>query len=74
MQVAALGSAEKVAELQGKLKAAGIHSFTHKVNDRSRAKRIQVKVGPFSKEEADKARAKLVKIGLAGSIVKPDGK
>ena len=73
VQVAALGSAEKVAELQGKLKAAGIHSFTHKVSTSS-GERIQVKVGPFSKEEADKARAKLDKVGLTGSIVKPDGK
>jgi DedD protein len=73
VQVAALGSADKVAELQEKLKAAGIHSFTHKVKTGS-GEAIQVKVGPFSKEEADKARAKLVKIGLAGSIVKPSGK
>ena len=73
VQVAALGSAEKVAELQGKLKAAGIRSFTHKVTTAS-GERIQVKVGPFSKEEADKTRAKLDKAGLAGSIVKPDGK
>ncbi|HEU4374955.1 MAG TPA: SPOR domain-containing protein [Telluria sp.] len=73
VQVAALGSAEKVAELQGKLKAAGIRSFTHKVTTAS-GERIQVKVGPFSKEEADKTRAKLDKVGLAGSIVKPDGK
>ncbi|MDQ2989000.1 MAG: SPOR domain-containing protein, partial [Pseudomonadota bacterium] len=73
VQVAALGSAEKVAELQGKLKAAGIHSFTHKVSTGS-GEAIQVKVGPFSKDEADKARAKLVKIGLTGSIVKPSGK
>lgn len=73
VQVAALGSAEKVAELQGKLKAAGIRSFTHKVTT-SAGERIQVKVGPFSKEEADKTRAKLDKAGLAGSIVKSDGK
>jgi DedD protein len=73
VQVAALGSADKVAELQGKLKAAGIRSFTHKVNTAS-GERIQVKVGPFSKEEADKMRAKLDKVGLAGSMVKPDGK
>lgn len=73
VQVAALGSADKVAELQGKLKAAGIRSFTHKVNTAS-GERIQVKVGPFSKEEADKMRAKLDKVGLSGGMVKPDGK
>ncbi len=73
VQVAALGTAEKVAELQGKLKAAGIRSFTHKVSTAG-GERIQVKVGPFSREEADRMRAKLDKAGLPGSIVKPDGK
>ena len=73
VQVAALGSADKVAELQDKLKEAGIRSFTHKVPTAS-GERIQVKVGPFSREEADKMRAKLDKVGLSGSMVKPDGK
>jgi DedD protein len=73
VQVAALASQEKVAELQDKLKEAGIRSFTHKVPTAS-GERIQVKVGPFSKEEADKMRARLDKVGLAGSMVKPDGK
>jgi DedD protein len=73
VQVAALGSQDKVAELQGKLKAAGIRSFTHKVTTAS-GERIQVKVGPFSKEEADRMRARLDKVGLSGSLVKPDGK
>lgn len=73
VQVAALGSADKVAELQDKLKEAGIRSFTHKVPTPS-GERIQVKVGPFSREEADKMRARLDKVGLGGSMVKPDGK
>jgi DedD protein len=73
VQVAALASQEKVAELQDKLKEAGIRSFTHKVPTAS-GDRIQVKVGPFSKEEADKMRARLDKVGLAGSMVRPDGK
>lgn len=73
VQVAALGTAEKVAELQIKLKEAGIRSFTHKVSTAG-GERIQVKVGPFSREEADRMRAKLDKVGMAGSIVKPDGK
>jgi DedD protein len=73
VQVAALGTAEKVAELQGKLKDAGIRSFTHKVSTAG-GERIQVKVGPFSREEADRMRARLDKVGMPGSIVKPDGK
>jgi DedD protein len=60
-QVAALASQEKVAELQAKLRAAGIHSFTEKL-ERSSGELIRVKVGPYSKDEADKVRAKLAKI------------
>jgi DedD protein len=73
VQVAALGSADKAAELQGKLKAAGIRSFTHKVATPS-GERIQVKLGPFSRIEADQMHARLEKAGLPGAMVRPDGK
>jgi DedD protein len=73
VQVAALGSAEKVAELQGRLKAAGIRSFTHKVSTPS-GERIQVKLGPFSHDEAEKMHARLEKAGLPGSMVRLDVK
>jgi DedD protein len=73
VQVAALASADKVAELQDRLREAGIRSFTHQVPTAA-GERIQVKVGPFSREEADKMRARLDKVGLAGSMVRPDGK
>jgi DedD protein len=73
VQVAALGTQEKVTELQDKLKEAGISSFTHKVSTAS-GERIQVKVGPFSREDADKMRARVEKAGLKGSMVRPDGK
>ena len=73
VQVAALGSQEKVDELQEKLSAAGIRAHTHKVNTPA-GERIQVRVGPFSREEADRMRAKLDKVGLGGSMVRPDGK
>jgi DedD protein len=69
IQVAALGSQDKVNELQNKLKGAGIKSYTSKVATQS-GERIRVRVGPFSsKEEAEKVRAKLVKIGLGGTLV-----
>ena len=64
VQVAALQSQEKVAELQGKLKAAGIPSFTQKSGEW-----IRIRVGPFSKEEGEQIRAKLAKLGLSGSTV-----
>ncbi|PWF54965.1 SPOR domain-containing protein [Massilia glaciei] len=66
VQVAALGSQDAVNELQGKLRAAGISSFTQKIRS---GKLIQVRVGPFSKEDAEKMRARLGKIGLSGSMV-----
>jgi DedD protein len=69
VQVAALGSQDKVNELQNKLKAAGIKSFTSKVATQS-GERIRVRVGPFSsKEEAEKVRTRLVKLGLGGTLV-----
>jgi len=64
VQVAALASQEKVTELQDRLRAAGIASFTQKSGEL-----IRVRIGPFSKEEADKTRAKLGGIGLSGSMV-----
>lgn len=69
VQVAALASQDKVNELQNKLKGAGIKSYTSKVATQS-GERIRIRVGPFSsKEEADKMRARLVKIGLGGTLV-----
>jgi DedD protein len=64
VQVAALASQEKVDELRGKLSAAGINSFTTRTGDL-----IRVRVGPLSRDEAEKVRAKLSKIGLGGSLV-----
>lgn len=69
VQVAALASADKVHELQNKLKAAGIKSHTQKVATQS-GERIRVRVGPVQgKAEAEKVRAKLNKLGLNGTLV-----
>ena len=69
VQVAALASKEKVAELQGKLKAAGIVSHTETIATDSGA-RIRVRIGPFgSHQDADKARARLSAMGLGGTVV-----
>lgn len=69
IQVAALATKEKVDELQGKLKGAGIKSFTEKVATAS-GDRTRIRVGPFAnKEEAEKVRAKIVKLGLNGTLV-----
>ena len=69
VQVAALASKEKVSELQDKLKAAGIASFTQTVSTGS-GPRIRVRIGPFgNKEEADAARGKLTRLGLNGTLI-----
>lgn len=65
VQVAALGTQEKVDELQARLRAGGISSFTRKSGAL-----IKVQVGPFgSREEADKTKAKLGSLGLGGFLV-----
>jgi DedD protein len=61
LQVAALSSQEKAAELQARLRGAGISSHTEKSGEL-----IKVKVGPLTKDEAEKMRAKLGRIGLSG--------
>ena len=68
VQVASLASQEKVDELRAKLRAEGISSFTQKVKTKE-GELIRVRVGPSSKEDADKTRAKLGKIGLGGTVV-----
>lgn len=65
VQVAALASEEKVAELQARLRAAGVSAHTRKSGEL-----IRVQVGPFgSREEAEKARAKLGSQGFSGFLV-----
>jgi DedD protein len=69
LQVAALMTQEKINELQGKLKKAGFKTMTQKVATESGVS-TRIRVGPYAtKEEADKARAKLIKIGLNGTPV-----
>lgn len=71
VQVAALASMEKVNELRGRLKGAGIASYTQKVATES-GERIRIRIGPLnSKEEVDRMRAKLTEIGLSGKLVSP---
>ncbi|MBR7792256.1 SPOR domain-containing protein [Undibacterium sp. FT147W] len=69
VQVAVLSTQEKVDELQAKLKSGGIKSYTQKVPTASGDK-TRIRVGPFeSRDEAEKMRAKLTKLGLSGSLV-----
>lgn len=69
VQVAALNSAAKIKELQGKLKSANITSYTQKIIT-ANGEVSRIRVGPFAnKAEAEKMRAKLVKLGLNGSLI-----
>ena len=69
IQVAALATKEKVNELQTKLKDAGIHSYTQKVATEA-GDRTRIRIGPFAnKDEAERIRAKIVKLGLNGTLV-----
>jgi len=69
VQVAALNSPEKIRDLQAKLKAANITSYTQKIITKS-GEVSRIRVGPFAnKAEAEKMRAKLVKLGLNGSLL-----
>ncbi len=69
VQVAAFASQEKVNELRGKLKDAGIASYTQKVATES-GERTRIRIGPVkSKQEAEKLRARLSALGLTGTLV-----
>jgi DedD protein len=69
VQIAALATQEKVNELQGKLKSAGVHSYTQKVATEG-GERIRIRVGPFgNRDEADRMRSKLTRLGLSGTLV-----
>jgi DedD protein len=63
LQVAALASQEKAAELQARLRKAGLRSFTQ-----PHGALIRVKVGPYSRDEAEKVKAQLSKLGLSGAL------
>lgn len=64
VQVAALATQQKVDELQGRLRAAGVVSFTERSGDL-----IRVRVGPYTKEEGENIRSKLIGMGLSGTLV-----
>jgi DedD protein len=67
LQVAAMSSAEKAAEVQAKLREAGIASYTQKTSTPS-GELIRVRVGPLNKEDAEKVRAKLGRLGMSGAM------
>lgn len=68
VQAGAFSTQSKVDEVQAKLNAANIRSYTQKIIT-TNGEVTRIRVGPFaSKEEADKMRAKLSKLGLSASL------
>jgi len=67
LQVAALSSQEKAAEVQAKLREAGISSYTQKTTTPN-GELIRVRVGPLNKDDAEKVRAKLGRLGMSGAM------
>lgn len=68
VQAGAFSTQSKVDEVQAKLKSANIQSYTQKIIT-TNGEVTRIRVGPFaSKDEADKMRAKLSKLGLNASL------
>ena len=69
VQVGAFSDVAKAREVRQKLEKAGLKTYTQ-VADSKEGKRTRVRVGPFaSKEEADKAAAKIKTLGLTATIL-----
>lgn len=68
IQVAAVANKAKADELQNRLKQAGIKSYSQKVSTKD-GERYRIRVGPFgTREEADKMRTRLAKMGLSAAV------
>ena len=68
VQAGAFSTQSKVDEIQSKLNAANIRSYTQKIITSS-GEITRIRIGPFSsKEEAEKMRAKLSKLGMNASL------
>ena len=68
VQVIALADAGKAKELQERIEAAGIKSYTEVVKT-AKGDVTRVRVGPFTtREQAEKAREQLKALGMSGNI------
>jgi DedD protein len=69
VQVGAFAEARSAQDMRGKVEKLGLKTYTQAVETPD-GKRIRVRVGPFaSREEADRAAAKLRGSGLAGTVL-----
>lgn len=70
INVVALATPERIVEAQEKLKAAGFKPSTQKVPTEA-GERTRVRVGPFGKDEAEKVRVRLGRMGFNAVAVVP---
>ena len=68
VQAAALADNGKALELQGRLREEGIPYFTERLTKKS-GELIRIRVGPLTKGEKERVRAKLIMLGLSPSDV-----
>lgn len=69
VQVGAYGDEAKVREVRSKLEKAGLKTYTQ-VAETKEGKRVRVRLGPFaSRDEADKAVAKLKHLNFQAQIL-----
>ena len=67
VQIGAFVTDEKVQEARDKLSAAGIKTYTEKLDTKD-GERTRVRAGPFAtKDAADEARDKIKGLGFAGA-------
>lgn len=70
IQVAAVSSPDKAKELQGKLKKAGLNSYTQRVPLKEGGERIRIRIGPLSSgKEVNQTCAKLSQLKLPCTLV-----
>lgn len=69
VQVGAFAEAKAAQDVRGKVEKLGLKTYTQAI-ETAEGKRIRVRVGPFaSREEADRAAAKLRGGGLSGTVL-----
>src|SRR4029079_18207815 len=68
VQVIALADADRAKQMQGKIAAAGIKSYTEVVRT-AKGDVTRVRAGPFAtRQQAEKAREQLKALGMSGNI------
>jgi DedD protein len=71
VQVGAFSDTAKVREVRRKLEQAGLSTFIQSVDGKDGKSTTRVRVGPFpSREEADKAAAKVRKLDLPAAVLR----